>query len=122
MASRAESFLTDNQARDMFADGELALDENGKFLALRLSCVVNLGAYVGSVGVHLATNNFARCLPAMYRIPAIDVRVRCAFTNTVPTAPYRGAGRPQSNYLTHTLRAYYARSTHIPPPTSLHRN
>ena len=76
MASRAESFLTDNQARDMFADGELALDENGKFLALRLSCVVNLGAYVGSVGVHLATNNFARCLPAMYRIPAIDVRVR----------------------------------------------
>jgi len=40
MASRAESFLTDNQARDMFADGELALDENGKFLALRLSCVV----------------------------------------------------------------------------------
>jgi carbon-monoxide dehydrogenase large subunit len=99
MASRAESFLADNQARDMFADGELALDEGGKFLALRLSCVVNLGAYVGLVGVHLATHNFARCLPAMYAIPAIDVRVRCAFTNTVPTAPYRGAGRPEANYL-----------------------
>jgi len=68
MANRAESFLTDNQARDMFADAELALDEKGKFQALRLSCVVNLGAYVGSVGVHLATYNFARCLPGMYRI------------------------------------------------------
>src|SRR5215468_11351277 len=81
MANRAEAFLTDNQARDMFADAELALDEKGKFQALRLSCAVNLGAYVGSVGVYLATYNFARCLPAMYRIPLIDVRVRCAFTN-----------------------------------------
>ncbi len=113
MASRAESFLTDNQARDMFADGELALDEKGKFLALRLSCVVNLGAYVGSVGVHLATNNFARCLPAMYAIPAIDVRVRCAFTNTVPTAPYRGAGRPEANYLLERLVEEAARITGI---------
>jgi aerobic carbon-monoxide dehydrogenase large subunit len=122
MASRAESFLTDNQARDMFADGELALDENGKFLALRLSCVVNLGAYVGSVGVHLATNNFARCLPAMYRIPAIDVRVRCAFTNTVPTAPYRGAGRPEANYLIERLVDEAARSTGIAPENIRRRN
>src|SRR5258708_1669187 len=122
MASRAESFLTDNQARDMFADGELALDENGKFLALRLSCVVNLGAYVGSVGVHLATNNFARCLPAMYRIPAIDVRVRCAFTNTVPTAPYRGAGRPEANYLIERLVDEAARITGIAPEKIRRRN
>src|SRR5215467_295695 len=122
MASRAESFLTDNQARDMFADGELALDENGKFLALRLSCVVNLGAYVGSVGVHLATNNFARCLPAMYRIPAIDVRVRCAFTNTVPTAPYRGAGRPEANYLIERLVDEAARVTGIAPDKVRRRN
>ncbi len=116
------SFLTDNQARDMFADGELALDENGKFLALRLSCVVNLGAYVGSVGVHLATNNFARCLPAMYRIPAIDVRVRCAFTNTVPTAPYRGAGRPEANYLIERLVDEAARISGIAPEKIRRRN
>jgi aerobic carbon-monoxide dehydrogenase large subunit len=122
MASRAESFLTDNQARDMFADGELALDENGKFLALRLSCVVNLGAYVGSVGVHLATNNFARCLPAMYRIPAIDVRVRCVFTNTVPTAPYRGAGRPEANYLIERLVDEAARITGMAPEKIRRRN
>ena len=122
MANRAESFLTDNQARDMFADGELALDDRGKFLALRLSCVVNLGAYVGFVGVHLATNNFARCFPAMYEIPAIDVRVRCAFTNTVPTAPYRGAGRPEANYLLERLVEEAARITGIAPNKIRKRN
>jgi aerobic carbon-monoxide dehydrogenase large subunit len=122
MANRAESFLTDNQARDMFADGELALDHKGKFIALRLACVVNLGAYVGFVGVHLATNNFARCLPAMYRIPAIDVRVRCAFTNTVPTAPYRGAGRPEANYLLERLVEEAARITRIAPDRLRKRN
>src|SRR5215471_4059864 len=122
MASRAESFLTDNQARDTFADVELALDENGKFQALRLSCVVNLGAYVGSVGVHLATYNFARCLPAMYRIPLIDVRVRCAFTNTVPTAPYRGAGRPEANYLLERVVEEAARITGIAPDKIRKRN
>jgi carbon-monoxide dehydrogenase large subunit len=122
MANRAESFLTDNQARDMFADGELALDHKGKFLALRLACVVNLGAYVGFVGVHLATNNFARCLPAMYRIPAVDVRVRCAFTNTVPTAPYRGAGRPEANYLLERLVEEAARITGIAPDKLRKRN
>src|SRR5229473_1810196 len=106
MASRAESFL----------------DENGKFQALRLSCAVNLGAYVGSVGVHLATNNFARCLPAMYRIAAIDVRVRCAFTNTVPTAPYRGAGRPEANYLIERLVDEAARITGIGPEKIRRRN
>jgi carbon-monoxide dehydrogenase large subunit len=122
MAGRMESFLTDNQARDMSADGELAIDENGTFLALRLSCVVNLGAYVGFVGVHLATNNFARCLPAMYHIPAIDVRVRCAFTNTVPTAPYRGAGRPEANYLLERLVDEAARVTGIAPDEIRRRN
>jgi carbon-monoxide dehydrogenase large subunit len=122
MASRAESFLTDNQARDMFADAELALDENGKFQALRLSCVVNLGAYVGSVGVFLATSNFARCLPGMYRIPLIDVRVRCAFTNTVPTAPYRGAGRPEANYLLERTVEEAARITAIAPDKIRKRN
>jgi aerobic carbon-monoxide dehydrogenase large subunit len=122
MANRAESFLADNQARDMFADGELALDDGGKFLALRLSCVVNLGAYVGLVGVHLATHNFARCLPAMYAIDAIDVRVRCAFTNTVPTAPYRGAGRPEANYLLERLVEEAARVTAVAPDKIRMRN
>jgi carbon-monoxide dehydrogenase large subunit len=122
MSGRAESFLTDNQARDMSADGELAVDGDGKFLALRLSCAVNLGAYVGFAGVHLATNNFARCLPGMYHIPAIDVQVRCAFTNTVPTGPYRGAGRPEANYLLERLVDEAARITGIAPDEIRRRN
>jgi aerobic carbon-monoxide dehydrogenase large subunit len=122
MATRAESFLSDNQARDMLGEGALALDANGQFLALRMHCLVNLGAFVGAVGVHLATNNFARCLPCMYHIPKIDLRVRCVFTNTIPTAPYRGAGRPEANYLLERLVEEAARITGIAPDQIRKRN
>ena len=63
----------DNQARDKSPTGELALDENGKFLALRARQVQNLGAYVAFAGVQLATNNFARCFPGMYDIRKLDI-------------------------------------------------
>ena len=53
--------------------------------------LVNLGAFIGPVAAHLATNNFTRCFPGMYRIEHLDIQVRCAFTNTIPTAPFRGA-------------------------------
>jgi carbon-monoxide dehydrogenase large subunit len=113
MSTRAEACLSDNQARDMLTEGELALDPKGKFLALRVRNLVNLGAFVGAVGVHLATNNFARCYPAMYRIPLLDIQVRCAFTNTIPTAPFRGAGRPEANYILERLVDEAARITGI---------
>jgi carbon-monoxide dehydrogenase large subunit len=113
MATRAEACLSDNQARDMLIDGELALDEKGKFLALRIRNLVNLGAFMGAVGAHLATNNFARCYPAMYRIEHLDIQVRCAFTNTIPTAPFRGAGRPEANYILERLVDEAARLTGI---------
>ena len=113
MSTRAEACLSDNQARDMLTEGELALDDKGKFLALRVRNLVNLGAYVGAVGVHLATNNFARCYPAMYRIPLLDIQVCCAFTNTIPTAPFRGAGRPEANYILERLVDEAARLTGI---------
>jgi carbon-monoxide dehydrogenase large subunit len=113
MSTRAEGCLSDNQARDMLTDGELALDDKGKFLALRVRNLVNLGAFVGAVGAHLATNNFARCYPAMYRIPLLDIQVRCAFTNTIPTAPFRGAGRPEANYILERLVDEAARITGI---------
>jgi aerobic carbon-monoxide dehydrogenase large subunit len=57
-----------------------------------------MGAYVTSHGAFIATSNFARCLSSMYRIPRILGEVTCVFTNTVPTGPYRGAGRPEANY------------------------
>jgi carbon-monoxide dehydrogenase large subunit len=103
MASRSEAFNSDNQGRDNVTVGELALDANGKFLALRARQIQNLGAYVASAGIQLATNNFARCFPAMYDIPKLDIGVRCVYTNTIPTGPYRGAGRPEANYLIERL-------------------
>src|SRR5579885_113920 len=97
-STRSEAFVTDTQARDTITEAELALDGNGKFLALRMRHLCNQGAYVSTAGVNINTNNFARCLPGMYRIPKISVSVACYFTNTVPIGPYRGAGRPEANY------------------------
>jgi hypothetical protein len=55
--------------------------------------------YIGAVGANIQTVNLTRCLPGMYDIPLIDIAARCVFTNTTPTAPYRGAGRPEANYM-----------------------
>jgi carbon-monoxide dehydrogenase large subunit len=98
MASRSEAFLNDAHARDAVTEIALALDEQGKFLALRVRHLANMGAYIGSVGANLQTINFSRCFPGMYDIRKIDIGVKCVFTNTVPTSPYRGAGRPEANY------------------------
>jgi len=103
MATRSESFVSDNQARDSVAIAELALDERGKFLALRIHQIANVGAFVTPANPHLMTNNFTRCLPGMYRIPHIEVTTKCLFTNTVPMGPYRGAGRPEANYVLERL-------------------
>ena len=98
MSGRSEAFLSDNQARDTFSEVELALDDKGKFLALRIRSVGNMGAYLGAIGANIPTISFTRCLPGMYDIRHIDISVKCAYTNTLPTAPYRGAGRPESSY------------------------
>jgi len=113
MATRSESFLSDNQARDTFSQAELALDENGKFVALHVRHIAGMGAYMTSHGAHIQTNNFSRCFPAMYDIPKVAVEVRCVFTNTVPTGPYRGAGRPEANYLMERLVEEAARVSGI---------
>jgi carbon-monoxide dehydrogenase large subunit len=114
-STRSEAFVTDTQARDTVTDAELALDDKGKFLALRMRHLCNQGAYVSTAGVGINTNNFARCLPGMYRIPKIDVSVACYFSNTVPIGPYRGAGRPEANYALERVVEEAARITGIDP-------
>jgi len=114
-SSRAEAFVTDTQARDTITHAELALDDNGKFLALRVRHLCNQGAYVSTAGVGINTNNFARCLPGMYRIPKIDVGVICYFTNKVPIGPYRGAGRPEANYALERVVEEAARAIGMDP-------
>jgi len=110
-ATRSEAFASDTQAREGFAEARLALDEAGRFLALDVQSVVALGAFLSTAGAHIATSNFARCLGSLYRIPHIAARVRLAFTNTVPTGPYRGAGRPEANHLMERLVEAAARQT-----------
>ena len=113
MSTRSEAFSTDNQGRDGVTEGELALDERGKFLALRVRHLANMGAYMTYAGARLATYNFSRCFPTVYRVPHIDASVRCVFTHSTPTGPYRGAGRPEANYLMERLVEEAARVTGI---------
>jgi carbon-monoxide dehydrogenase large subunit len=113
LGTRSEGFLSDNQARDTLIEAALALDEDGRFLALDIDVLADLGAYQTSHAAFIATANFARCLPCMYDIPEIGLRIRCLFTNTVPTGPYRGAGRPEANYCLERLVDAAARASGI---------
>jgi aerobic carbon-monoxide dehydrogenase large subunit len=122
MSGRSEAFLSDNQARDTYSDVELALDDKGKFLALRIRSVGNMGAYLGAIGANIPTISFTRCLPGMYDIKPIDISVKCVYTNTLPTAPYRGAGRPESSYALERVVDEAARVTGIDPIKLRRRN
>jgi len=113
MSTRSEAFVSDNQARDTVARGELALDKDGQFLALRVNVLANMGAFLSEASAFIATSNFGRCLSSIYHFPRIAVGVRCVFTNTVPTGPYRGAGRPEANYTVERLIEAAARLTGI---------
>ena len=113
MSSRAESFESDNHARDAYTEAELALDRAGRFLAMRIRHTVGMGAFLAAVGPQIGVISFTRCLPGMYSIPSIALEVRCVFTNTVPTGPYRGAGRPEANYVLERLVEEASRVTGI---------
>ena len=122
MATRAESFLSDHQARDQYCEATLALDTDGKFLALKVEAITNLGAYCTYAGPMISTTGFAGCFPTTYDIPKTSINVRCAFTNTVPVGPYRGAGRPEANYVMERLVDAAARQTGIDPFALRRRN
>jgi carbon-monoxide dehydrogenase large subunit len=97
---RAEAFVTDYQARDLHTTATLALDADGNFLALRADLVGNVGAHTVSF---VPLSNGPRLLTSVYRIPAAHARIRGALTNTVPTGPYRGAGRPEAMHVIERL-------------------
>jgi carbon-monoxide dehydrogenase large subunit len=122
MATRSESFLSDYQARDTVTEAELALDAKGRFLALRIRHLPNLGGFLGALCAHIQTNNFSRCFPGQYDIPHVAVEVRCVFTNTVPLGPYRGAGRPEANYVLERVVDEAARISGIDPVALRRRN
>jgi carbon-monoxide dehydrogenase large subunit len=100
---RSEAILADEHARDNVSDAEIALDADGKILGLRVKTLANVGAYVSSDRNLLATFANVHTLSGMYAIPAAQVTVTAMMANTNGTAPYRGAGRPESIYVMERL-------------------
>lgn len=98
-AERSESFLSDAHGRDHNTRAELALDDSGKFLGLRVSTVANMGAYLSTFAPSIPTYLYGTLLAGVYTTPAIYVDVKAVFTHTVPVDAYRGAGRPEATYL-----------------------
>ncbi len=103
MSERAEDFITTAQGRDNVTRARLALDAEGNFLGLDVSTVANLGAYLSSGGPGSSTNAPANAMGSGYVIPAIFMDVQGVFTNTVPIDAYRGAGKPEVNYMIERL-------------------
>ena len=99
---RSEGLISDHQGRDNVTDAALALDADGNFLAMRVRTRVNIGAYVASMAGGPATANLGT-LAGTYVTPAIHVETAGVFTNTNPTCPYRGAGRPEAAYVIEQL-------------------
>ena len=108
---RSGAFLSDYQGRDMIADAALALNKEGDFLAMRIDMIGNLGAYMTPFGPVMPSGNIMKNVASLYKTPAIAVTCRCVFTNTVTIAPYRGAGRPEGNYIMERLVDEAARET-----------
>ncbi len=98
-AERSESFLSDAHGRDHVTHAELALDKDGKFLALRVQTTAAMGAYLSTFASCIPTILYATLLAGQYTTPAIYCEVTAVFTNTAPVDAYRGAGRPEATYV-----------------------
>jgi len=102
-SGRSEAFLCDTQGRDNITLGELAIDADGKLLALRTLNLANMGAYLNTFAPAIPTEAGTGVLASVYGFKAVHASVLGVFTNTVPVDAYRGAGRPESNYLVERL-------------------
>ena len=112
-AERSEAFVSDAHGRDHVTHAELALDENGRFLGLRVDTLANMGAYLSTFAPSIPTYLHATLLAGVYTTPAIYCNVKAVFTHTVPVDAYRGAGRPEATYLLERLVDVAARVSGI---------
>jgi aerobic carbon-monoxide dehydrogenase large subunit len=102
-ATRSELFISDWHGRALILEGELALDKDGKFLAIRFNDLVNLGAFNCYWGAFIGSKNISVTMGGPYQVPALHMTSRLVFTNTVPISAYRGAGRPDIAFAIETL-------------------
>ncbi len=113
LSGHGEDFISTAHGRDNLTHARLALDAAGRFLALEVETVANLGAGMSTGGPGSSTNAPGNAMGGGYDIPAVCMSVRGAFTNTVPVDAYRGAGKPEANYLLERLIDEAARITGI---------
>jgi aerobic carbon-monoxide dehydrogenase large subunit len=118
---RSEGFVSDNQGRDHFTRAELALDEAGRFIGLRVSTLANIGAYLSPLGAFIPTRS-SDLVAGLYTTPAIAINVKGVCTNTVTVCAYRGAGRPEAAYLIERLVDAAARDIGLSPDEIRRRN
>jgi carbon-monoxide dehydrogenase large subunit len=102
-ADRTETFLCDPHGRDHVTEAEMAFDDRAKILGMRVRTIAAMGAYLFDFGPRIPTVAGGRIQGTVYDMQAVNVQVRCAFTNTVPTDAYRGAGRPETAYVIERL-------------------
>ncbi len=121
IADRTEHFLADSQGRDNVTSARLALDERARILALEVDTVADLGAYLSCYAPYIPYIG-AGMLPGVYDIPACHIRLRAAYTNTLPVDAYRGAGRPEAAYVIERLMDVAARDLGIAPDALRRKN
>ncbi|MFA7557359.1 MAG: molybdopterin cofactor-binding domain-containing protein, partial [Hydrogenophaga sp.] len=119
---RAEAFLSDAHGRDHVSHAELALDKDGKFLALKVHTDANLGAYLSTFSTAVPTILYATLLAGQYSTPQVYVEVDAWFTNTTPVDAYRGAGRPEATYLLERIVSRAAWELGLPQDELRRRN
>ena len=119
---RSGSFVSDHQGRATVIEGELALDREGRFLGVRVHHIADMGAYPTAFGPAMPSVNMLKNLPSLYRTGALSIRTQCSLTHTVPIGPYRGAGRPEANYIMERLIDVAARETGRDPAELRRRN
>ncbi|WMS41144.1 xanthine dehydrogenase family protein molybdopterin-binding subunit [Acuticoccus sp. MNP-M23] len=112
VCGRSESFMCDSQGRDNVTVAEVAMDDNGKFTALRVDLKANMGGYLAQFGPFIPWVGTTMA-PGVYAIPVMYVAIKGVFTNTVPVDAYRGAGRPEAAYTIERLVDEAARVTGI---------
>ena len=122
ISDRSEAFISDTQGRDHVSHAKLAMDAEGRFLALSVDTKADLGAYLSLYGPAIPTIAGSGMLAGLYTTPAIHVRVRNYFTNTLPVDAYRGAGRPEAAYLVERLVDVAAKVAGLPRDEIRRRN
>ncbi|MFZ3238249.1 MAG: xanthine dehydrogenase family protein molybdopterin-binding subunit [Stellaceae bacterium] len=121
-AERSESFMSDAHGRDHVTHVELALDKDAKFIALKVSTIANMGAYLSTFAPCIPTYLYGTLLAGTYTTPAIYVETKAVFTHTVPVDAYRGAGRPEATFLLERIVDVAADELGIDPAELRRRN